>query len=60
MDETVMCLAKILFNILKLISKTADLQPSFHDALKWQESKNKGLVSQSPYETGFSGCSDWC
>lgn len=30
-----MCLAKILFNILKLKNKTADLYPAFHDALKW-------------------------
>lgn len=35
MDESVMCLAKIQFNILKLINKTADHHPAFHDALKW-------------------------
>jgi len=56
-----MCLAKILFNILKIINKTADLHPAFHDASKWfhtGRSKNRGLlVSKALYYSGDG--SDW-
>lgn len=56
-----MCLAKILFNILKLINKTADLHPAFHDASKWfhtGRSKNRRLlVSKALYYPGDG--SDW-